>query len=548
MSKPGKSKNGNYGGVSRRTVLKTTGIAVTAGGLATQSVAADNRPATTAQLRSESSVSKEDLRIESWDGTELGATLYIPEGDGPHPSVLMTHGWGAFRQSPLTAPRALNYAKNGYVVLTYDSRGFASSEGTVTLNGPNEIKDTQELITWLANRKEVATEEADNPWIGMDGISYAGGIQFQAAAVDDRLDALIPRITWNDMEYSLTPNGVIKVGWLSALLGLGEFNTLLDSDAELTDDLSDWYWHAVSENEVPNEALEFFSDISFAHDDEIDTPTFLMQGWNDSLFNPTEALHSYRELQDAGVDSRLLFYEGGHDLTEVTVSFDDRERMSTDAVAWMDKHVRGEDIDIPPVQNYLPQRDEWREDDSWPPEDIEHLTYHLADATRDGSNEIEQGWFFSGDEEVTYKWTVDEDIEVIGEPVIDLTIDVHGPEARLFFELWHNGSNINGMDEAYRLDSGTQEFSVTYPAIQWFLSEGDTLELNISVSNTWYLDSRDSKGVTIQPNASSISIPQRPDGDGNNDQNEDYAASAATLPAAAAGVGAAAWLSKRFGN
>lgn len=505
-------------GMNRRTVLQTTALASTAA-VGTQSAGASG--VTDTPNRATSSFSKEHHTIESWDGTTLETTLYLPKESGPHPVVLMTHGWGAFRQSPMTVPKAVNYAKNGYAVLTYDSRGFGGSSGTVTLNGPNEVKDAQHLITWLANRPEIATVAADDPMIGMDGISYAGGIQFQAASADERLDALVPRITWNDMEYSLVPNGVVKIGWLSALLGLGEFNTLLDGDAELTEDLSDWYWHSFKENEPPAEAVAAFREVSFAHEDEVSAPTFLLQGWNDSLFNPSEALDSYRKLQDAGVETAIGFYEGGHDLTEVTVDFEDRGKMNSDALAWMNKHVLGEDSSIPGVQNYLPQRDEWRVDEQWPPADVAHEQYELGDASRDGENELAKGWFFA-DEEVTYEWTVDDDIEVIGEPEIDLEIEVHGPEARIFFELFHNGSNINGMDEAYRLDGpGTHTISVTYPGIQQFLSSGDAIGLNVSVTNTWYLDSRDSDGITIKPNGSRLWLPQRHDENAPDDGDDD---------------------------
>ena len=46
---------------------------------------------------------------------------------------------------------------------------------------------------------------ADDPRVGMIGGSYGGEIQFAAAAVDARLDTIIPMITWNDLTYSLGP-------------------------------------------------------------------------------------------------------------------------------------------------------------------------------------------------------------------------------------------------------------------------------------------------------------------------------------------------------
>ena len=40
----------------------------------------------------------------------------------------------------------------------------------------------------------------------MIGGSYGGAIQMATAAVDHRVDALVPLITWNDLAYSLDPN------------------------------------------------------------------------------------------------------------------------------------------------------------------------------------------------------------------------------------------------------------------------------------------------------------------------------------------------------
>lgn len=520
MSRDQSDQSGVSGSqIDRRTVLKTTATAAVAAGGAGVSGSAG--------ARSTASISFERTTIESFDGTELGATLYVPPENGPRPSVLMTHGWGAFRQSPITVPKAKEYAKNGYTVLTYDSRGFSSSEGTVGLNGPNETRDAQRMIDFLANETgqfgvDVALDGPDNPRVGMDGISYAGGIQFQVAEADDRLDAMVPRITWNDLEYSLAPGGVVKSGWLTALLGLGEINTLFDEDADVTDDLSRWYEQSIDNNEVPDEAIEAFQSRSVAYKDGIDTPTFLMQGWTDSLFNPTEALDTYRQLQDAGTESRLLFYEGGHDLTELTVDFSDRGRMNDHAVRWMDQHVRGGVTDVAQISNYLPQRDRWREDAQFPPADTTTEIYELADGGEGSSADLEQDWGWFTDEAVTYQWTAGEDIELIGEPTIDLTVDVAGPEARLFFELFHDGDNINGMDQPILVDtSGRQDISVRYPAIQEFVNEGDSIGLEISVTNQWYLDSRESDGVTVDATNSRLHLPQRPDENAPEEEDDD---------------------------
>ena len=84
------------GRMNRRRFLGASGTALTALAAGTG----------TATASFGSGVTTEDYTIESWDGTELPATLYTPDANEPQPAVLMTHGWGTLRQSPLTAPKA----------------------------------------------------------------------------------------------------------------------------------------------------------------------------------------------------------------------------------------------------------------------------------------------------------------------------------------------------------------------------------------------------------------------------------------------------------
>ncbi|MFB6084947.1 MAG: CocE/NonD family hydrolase [Halorientalis sp.] len=489
------------GRATRRQFLGASGAALTA--LATG--------VGTASASFGSGVSSQDYTIESWDGTNLEATLYTPDANEPQPAVLMTHGWGAFRQSPLTLPKALYHAKQGYNVLTYDSRGFGGSEGTVGLDGPKEIKDARRLVDWLANRPEVALDATDDPKVGMDGVSYAGGIQLSAAAADDRIDAVVPRITWNDLQYSLAPHGVIKIGWLSILLGLGGLSSnLIGPDTNIDPRLYDWYEQALRTNDLPPGILEANEKRSFPYFENYDTPTFLVQGWDDSLFKPIEAVRTYRTLQDRGVESRLAFYEGGHAPEEITVPLDQREYMNGLANTWLDRHVRGESVDVAQSNTYLKQRDTFRTEEEFPPDDTEFVTYDLANAEANGSDTIEQ-WSWWYDSEVTYTWDVSEAGEWYGTPQVDLSVDVHGPEARIFVFMLRNGEVINGNGEAYRIEgSGVSRIGFEYPTFQRFVSPGDTLGLRIGVSSPWYLDSRESEGITIRPGESSVRLPRRP--------------------------------------
>ncbi|NEE36325.1 peptidase S15, partial [Streptomyces sp. SID7982] len=71
--------------------------------------------------------------------------------------------------------------------------------------------------------------------------SYGGAIQLATAAVDPRVDALVPLITWNDLGYALAPNntgartgvtsdtpGVFKWQWANGFYLIGEGQPLLN--------------------------------------------------------------------------------------------------------------------------------------------------------------------------------------------------------------------------------------------------------------------------------------------------------------------------------
>ena len=176
---------------SRRAFLGRFAAATVAAGIGSSAVAA-RAVGAAASLEGEYDYDViEELTIDSFDGTTIEASLYEPAGGDPQPAILMTHGWGGTRAD--REPLAELYASNGYVVLTYDSRGFGDSGGAVGVDGPNEVGNAQRLLTWLADRESVRTDGEGDPRVGMDGYSYGAGIQLMTAIADDRLDALVPR-------------------------------------------------------------------------------------------------------------------------------------------------------------------------------------------------------------------------------------------------------------------------------------------------------------------------------------------------------------------
>src|SRR4051812_43531819 len=171
-----------------------------------------------------------DATIGSFDGTQIVLSFHPSPGGGKAPTILEGHGWGGSRE---TNPDAASdegtgnvgvgaLRKAGFNVLTWDSRGFGNSGGTVSVDSPDaEGRDVSALLDWLAQQPEAQLDRAGDPRVGMTGVSYAGGIELVSAAIDKRIDAIAPIIAWHSLTTSLYKEEIVKGGWASGLYGLG---------------------------------------------------------------------------------------------------------------------------------------------------------------------------------------------------------------------------------------------------------------------------------------------------------------------------------------
>ncbi len=505
--------------MKRRNLLKAAAVA----GAAPVATSEATREADAIELNcalsfgGDGSYTSQDVEIDSFDGTTLAATVYVPDSDGPHPSVLMTHGWSASRE--LVDCLAGNYASNGYVALAYDSRGFGESGGEVGVDGPDEVKDVSALIDWLADRGDVRTEGGGNPSVGMDGGSYAGGIQLLAAAADDRIDAIVPRIAWNDLERSLAPNGAIKSGWLTALIGLGSVSSRFTGDIgeSIDDRFVEWYWDAVGDNEFPEDAVEPFARRSPGEVvDEIRAPTLVISGLKDTLFTPNEGIRNYEAIGENGVETRLMLYRAGHNAEELKVSDEENEFMNDAALKWMEKHVRGDDsVDVPEFSVFSEQDETWKEYPEYPPQEASRQSFDLNGLAWGSSSDVENPsplrWWAS-DEEANFDVPVDSEVEILGKPRLNVTVEADD-ELVLFASLqdvdeWGCETQIGDQVTAFRLPADTTEtFELEMVAVQRVLEPGHTLRLKISAEDPFYVDEYGEGRVLHDEGESTLEVP-----------------------------------------
>jgi dienelactone hydrolase len=127
-------------------------------------------------------------------GADCAAWLYRPDGDGPHPIVVMAHGFSATRDQRLDA-FAERYVEAGLGVLLFDYRYFGASGGE-----PRQLLDiTAQLDDW---RRAIAFARTigwiDRDRVALFGSSFSGGHVVQLASEDSGIAATVSQCPFSD--------------------------------------------------------------------------------------------------------------------------------------------------------------------------------------------------------------------------------------------------------------------------------------------------------------------------------------------------------------
>lgn len=288
--------------------------------------------------------------------------LYLPataSASAPVPAVLTTNGFGGSKNDQAGIGKAL--AARGYAVLSYSGLGFGGSDCKITLDDPDyDGKAASQLISYLGGQSGIAfTDDTHktpapvldvivrdqhdhqgkaaehDPRVGMVGGSYGGQVQYAAAAVDPRLDTIIPMITWSDLSYSLSPNntsqtagvststpGAAKLVWALGFTALGITNGLQNLPTDPLrilpcPNFADWVCSGLAVagtvGTVDNTTAGRLRHASVSsYVDKIRIPTLIIQGQSDTLFNLNEGVAVYQALKQQGTPTKMVWMNGGH--------------------------------------------------------------------------------------------------------------------------------------------------------------------------------------------------------------------------------------------
>jgi predicted acyl esterase len=235
-------------------------------------------------------------------------------------------------------------------------------------------------------REDATSGTRFDPAVGMTGGSYGGQIQFAAAAFErgkgtDRLDAIIPLITWNDLAYSLAPEnsglpqntarsgsvtssrtGVFKYQWAALFTSLGIENGAEDLGSGAPADFEQYVENNCANFDAPvcqallevgtvgypsQASLQYLrsnSVASYMH--QVRVPTLIGQGQADTLFNLQESIATYTALKRQGTPVGLVWQSWGHSSStpqpgELDLRNPENSVQGRQALAWFDFYVRG---------------------------------------------------------------------------------------------------------------------------------------------------------------------------------------------------------------
>ncbi|WP_231882960.1 alpha/beta hydrolase, partial [Oleiphilus sp. HI0132] len=97
---------------------------------------------------SDAYTTNDDIIVEANDGVDLAANVFVPNDlSEPAPAIIFVNSWALNEYEYLT--QAGELAEKGYIVFSYSTRGFGTSEGMINTAGPKDIDDFSRVIDYL---------------------------------------------------------------------------------------------------------------------------------------------------------------------------------------------------------------------------------------------------------------------------------------------------------------------------------------------------------------------------------------------------------------
>ncbi len=132
-------------------------------------------------------------------GETVRGDLYLPDGDGPFPTIVMAGGWCYVKE--LRQPQyAEEFVRAGFAALIFDYRRLGASDGEPRqhIDPWDQLEDYKNAFSFVE-----AHPALDEDRIGAWGISYSGGHVLILAGSDPRVKCVVSNVPvvegWNTL-------------------------------------------------------------------------------------------------------------------------------------------------------------------------------------------------------------------------------------------------------------------------------------------------------------------------------------------------------------
>ena len=337
-----------------------------------------------------------NVGIAMRDGTILAADVYLPEGQGPWPTLLMYFPYSKDVWLGVSYSNYLAYfAEQGFAAVVADFRGTGASEGLMPdAFAAIESRDVHDLVEGLAGQ----------PWsdgnVGVWGVSYGGITALRAAAArPPHLRAVVAVEGSTDpyasevMRYGVPGLAMVVGEWATQMLcvnALPPANGTPGGDPERVwrEHLDAFTpWHFAWREHPLRDAYWNGREVDPA---QIDVPTMIITSWRDT--NPHGAWSDFEALTGP---RRIIAGPWQHGLPDEAAA--DPIHSIDEMVRWFDRWMRTDpatdsEVDLaadsePSVNLYVLGTSDWEAYDHWPLQ-TRTRTFFLAldGALRDGAD------------------------------------------------------------------------------------------------------------------------------------------------------------------
>jgi uncharacterized protein len=436
------------------------------------------------------------VRVSMRDGVELLADIYSPVGKSLG-TLLIRTPYG--RAGLITLLTARYYATHGYLVVNQSCRGTSGSGGDFEPFRP-DIDDGADTVAWLR------TQAWFDGRFALCGASYLGYTAW-ALMTDPppELVAAVIAISAHDNHWVTHGTGAFSLEpTLSVLEGFdhgdaGSVRSILRSMTgarRLRPGFEELPLARAQETVLAGSSMPYreWLTTTDAEDpfwqpmrlgqalDRVNVPVLLHEGWQDRF--PDQMIEQYERLRSRGVDVGLTVGPSTH----VEVITKGAGIVMEETLDWLAEHLAGTGRRrrLNPVHIFVTGAKEWRWMREWPPASTEHVlylqpdelgdtqptsiagastfTYDPADATPAVGGRVinpalggyrDNRKLEERDDVLTFTGPLlNEPLEVIGNPVVELVHHTDNPHADLFVRLCEvrkNGRSVNVSDAFQRL-------------------------------------------------------------------------------------------------